>query len=178
MATNDSNDIRTRVLRGIEKSTLYADGREEIAAAVLEEIGAATDTNVNDAARSVITLYRASGWDALAGESNGGYKALPELEEALGDLDKALKGALIGPESAAIASAVERIHDALRYTELCAAALEPGGYTDARLEVQRTLGMDLQGALHDALVALGARVVDELGVYTDREGGQTAVNAS
>ncbi len=45
------------------------------------------------AAKKVIKLYRAGeNWDSLAGESEGGYVPLPELEEALGDLDKALEG--------------------------------------------------------------------------------------
>jgi hypothetical protein len=42
------------------------------------------------AAEHVIRLYRAPGWDALAGETDGGYKPLPELEEALGALETAL----------------------------------------------------------------------------------------
>ena len=101
-------------------------------------------------------------------ESDGGYRPITDVELAVLNV---LGGT-------AIESAVDRIRDALRYTEICAAALEPGGYTDARIEVQRTLGLDLQGALNDALVSLGARVVDELGVYTDTEGGQAAERAS
>jgi hypothetical protein len=57
----------------------------------LEAPAAEPVVSVRRAAEEVIKLYREPGWDALAGESDGGYKPLLDLEEALGQLDRAIK---------------------------------------------------------------------------------------
>jgi hypothetical protein len=62
------------------------------------------------AAAQVIDLYRDrtdDNWNALAGESDAGYKALPELERALGALETALNHTDDGSEVRRKASPVE-----------------------------------------------------------------------
>lgn len=100
--------------------------REQVSARVRQagQVKRAT-ADLHRAAEKVIKLYRADGWDALAGETDGGYKPLPELEEALGKLETALDVETdtaevlasqglkrIGPNEAFAASVSDRI-DAL-----------------------------------------------------------------
>jgi hypothetical protein len=67
---------------------------------------------------------------------------------------------------AAIEKAIDRIRDAQRYVVMCAAAVD-SGYTDARDEIQKTLGLDVEMALDDALVPLGNREAE--GTYVDHD---------
>jgi hypothetical protein len=84
-----------------EGSTESDDAKLRAATAIDASLG------LRRAATNVIKLYRADGWDALAGETDGGYKPLPELEEALGAVETALN-----VESGTAAAAYSKPDDA------------------------------------------------------------------
>jgi hypothetical protein len=66
-----------------------------------------------------------------------------------------------------IAEAADKIRNAIRYTQLCAAAVLACDYVDSREEAQRVLGDDVWRILQEALVALGVARLDERGCFVD-----------
>jgi hypothetical protein len=116
-----------------------------------------TSPTVRRAAEEVIGLYRATGWDALAGERSGGYKALPELEEALGRLDRALEVNEEAPSHPRESYAVIYMKDTDVHTVLY------GLHGIAKALESDAIDANDAPALHSALLVLASKLYN--GVY-------------
>ena len=126
---------------------------------------------VDDAHSDVFFIHRDDGDDDLAG-----WLARRERGEPMPGVPP--NAAVLTPSrhkraTPNIKEAAEKIRDVIRYTQLCAAALDTDGH-DALNEVEETIGGDVWVALQDALVALGVQTKDEIGVYQNVEQSSTA----